>query len=1139
MMSIVKTLLPMTAAALLACVISSEATAAKKPALLFCGRLHNGYVTKPLHAKGFELDTCSAANMADKIDSGNYNVLVFDNLLPKHLQTVNAFLAKGGGVFVLNPHNYPDEETWTASNKWLAEIGARPRWERLMDRDGDNVAMAPLRVPLSWSTDVATQFADGVRGVWTHVNFNGTGPEQPMSFTLTNDWDVVVRGAKSMYTAPDTRKDPHIAPWLTEQGIESAPPLLAVRKVGRGRLAVVGIRWKWVLSPPHHCPPAEAMLTLGVDGRPSGWLQVFANVFRWLSEPSIEAGLGGFVTSDDLLYPKPKLVPIPEQKDWAVWSRSHPLSEAAMPQTAGLVGAKTALSGGSGSVADYVQAAKDAELDFIVFLEDTLQMNQQKWETLVAQCRASSDEMFLAVPGVTYEDAQGNHLYAFADEAKLPPDEMLLPDRRLATVQQIRSRTYFGYYNEYNRQKCIGGFWNHENNRLHYADYKLYNSFPIFTFADGRRVDSALDEYLYLQGIGGCQAVLALEMMTSPEQVAKRARDGWKVIAHRPLEQLGGSWFQRCYSFSGGSAQYITKGPQIILWEGPNRLAEPKGLWFRPDLWQYRLRLKVASEVGLKCVTIHDGDRQVMRRYLLDGEKEFAEEIIMSNSQQLAPLLIVEDVQGKRAISMSFWSRNLLKEEFMCSDRCNPLGNSRLVKKDRTGWAWTPVGFQNNLGVTASKGLLKIDLAPAVSLTPNSPTLPIDGKPAGFPTTTLRFNPRIPGEIEYLFQMPRVHVIGPEVGIGDAVLKYAFDPQEKGATHTRLGHEYITTDKRGKPAPQLGWGNAWGGWQHLVPTAKIDGFVRVHAWNWLIGGFRLGAVQGELTAKEDIEIPAEDPGIRIGRCGGDWQYFRGVEAIDLAEGASLPTSRGTFAALEHAGGSLVLVPLDGPLQLVAERGGGWSLWYAPADGTIEKGQTLRYMVGFAGAAGSMPGQFDGTPMSKLVKFAEDVGVAHPGRTAYRPVITRGEQLDNYFYWHLQADKGAVEVALPKVKLIALLSTVIEGLNDNWSVYMLDRNRDRPNFRALPIRDGRSYLDLDTEDNDMDLFFGHPVTADKHQVKITAAWMEQGKWSVEAHNPSDHLIHAHLKTNAGWTLFALDEQISLPPGSSKRWVVDDR
>ena len=33
---------------------------------------------------------------------------------------------------------------------------------------------------------------------------------------------------------------------------------------------------------------------------------------------------------------------------------------------------------------------------------------------------------------------------------------------------------------------------------------------------------------------------------------------------------------------------------------------------------------------------------------------------------------------------MSFYNRNLVKEEFFCSDRCNTLGNSRLRGRDGT-----------------------------------------------------------------------------------------------------------------------------------------------------------------------------------------------------------------------------------------------------------------------------------------------------------------------------------------------------------------------------------------------------------------------------------------------------------------------
>ena len=94
------------------------------------------------------------------------------------------------------------------------------------------------------------------------------------------------------------------------------------------------------------------------------------------------------------------------------------------------------------------------------------------------------------MPGLTYEDAQGNHLYVFGDNVRFPKPHMLLADRRLATTQPMRSRAYFDYINELVQQHAINGFWNHRQNFLPPADYKLYNSFPIVSFDDGRPIDA-------------------------------------------------------------------------------------------------------------------------------------------------------------------------------------------------------------------------------------------------------------------------------------------------------------------------------------------------------------------------------------------------------------------------------------------------------------------------------------------------------------------------------------------------------------------------------------------------------------------------------------------------------------------------
>jgi hypothetical protein len=103
--------------------------------------------------------------------------------------------------------------------------------------------------------------------------------------------------------------------------------------------------------------------------------------------------------------------------------------------------------------------------------------------------------------------------------------------------------------------------------------------------------------------------------------------------------------------------------------------------------------------------------------------------------------------------------------------------------------------------------------------------------------------------------------------------------------------------------------------------------------------------------------------------------------------------------------------------------------------------------------------------------------------------------------------------------------------------MLDKGRPAPNFRGLGVRDGRVYLDLDTEENDMDLFVGHPVTANRDEIAVTVAWEQEGKWRIETHNPTALPVAVQFKTNPGWTVFDFERQIDLPAGTSESWTID--
>ena len=1099
----------------------TSAVRADKPAVLFAMPPHNGYIVKPLVAMGFAVDSCAKDQLVSCLATDKYQVAVVTTLTDAERAVVEAFLARGGGVFVCNPDDsFSRTSDWTKTNEWLAKWGARPRWEILRDSDAGNVVSDIMGCRLSWSDRVTAPVNDGVKGVLTLMWSSTGGCEPPMSFDLSPEWNAVVRGANSLMNTPEKRNDIPLQPWQATTGFTSAPPLLAIRAAGKGRLAVLGIRCHWLFNPPPYCPTSEAMLSTGAGSKSSDWLRVFANTFRWLAAPAQQAGLGGAVTPDNLLNPPPDIWPILPQKTW----EPSPAPQPDHAQISGLIGARTALSSGHGTVADYVKAAKAAGLHFIVFLEDSLRMDERKWKQLVAQCTASSDADFAAVPGLTFEDAQGDHFYTFADNVQFPKAAMLLPDHRLATTQEMRSRAYFDYINEYIIQQAITGYWNHQANYLHPADYKLYNSFPIFSAVDGKPIDDAFPTYQYLLSVGGCQNLVALEFMTNPDQVAKRAKDGWRVVSYHTPDFLRKQWHDAAWTFSGMDyPQYITQGPTIPVWEAPNRMAETHGEWWRPDLEEYRLRFRAASTVGLKSVTLYDGE-QVFRRWLPGGAKSFAQELVFPNEQQHGFYLVVEDTAGKRAISMELWVRNLMLATYLLSDRCNFMGDARLRTASGEQW-WTPNGFRNGFGIPPNKGLLEQEIQPAIWLSQPAPTLPIDGAPGGFPTQEINFGAQIPGELRYIFSSPSDYLIGREIAIGQGNYQFGYDPAEEGAKTTPLGHPY--------QQPQRGAGGAWDSWHKLIPTKKVDGYVRTYACSFIPPeSFRIGWYETNLTVKDPITFEA-GKGFQVAYLTGNgWEMYLNGQHVELKDNATGAFHRGMVILLHERGGDILVMPIDGQLNYHHYSNGNFSFYYAPpGKTTLAKGETLRYTVAFAGASGRKP-------VAEMLDFAAKFGVSQPGAAAYAPVVTAGKSLDNYLIWQAASDGVKLEAKLPRAALNSFLPARVEGLHDNWSVYLLDRARPGINFRSLPIRDGVTYTELDPSAGDSDLFIGHPVTSTQPDMKLLVAWQEPGLWSIEAHNPTDRPLTATLTTTPGWTRFKFGETVKLRAGESHIWRVKE-
>jgi len=1130
---------------LLCLLLETAAQAALPPAVLFVGEIHPHYVAQPLKAMGIEVDTCTPGELAARLATRHYNVIVPVANDASLQQPLEAFMAQGGGVLLTSPFGHISRQTtWFPNPEWAAGYGARLRWEQLAETDPANSVTDLLNAPMSWSTPVASPVNEGVQHLLTLVGRLGWWP--PLGFDFSTDWTVVARFAPSVKGSKPTTVPERLRPYLPLEPSQGALPLMGIRQVGAGRMALVGISATWNFNPPAVCPTVEAMLTTGANGKPSDWLRLYANTFCWLAAPSLAAGWGGATTPEKLFKATGQWADAPPIR----WDTADPgkmtIPMGDMPQLKGLVGARTALSSGTGTVADYAKAARAAKLDYLVFLEDALKMDAAKFQTLVEQCKAASDDTFAAIPGLTYEDAQGNHLYSFGDNTKFPRPEMLLPDGRLATTNVSRTKVLFKYIFEYQNYRNVFGYWNYRQNYLSIADYKLYNSFSVYSFEDGKPLDSAFDDYRYLMGIGGCHGVLALEFMTSPAQVARRASAGWKVVATIPRQFGDGTYVQTLPDGVAGLRkkwtgslgcwppyQYITNGPLILSWDCQNICSIPSGEWWRPDLWEYRAHLHVAADNGLKAVTLYDGDRGIYRRWLPTGAKEFSHDLVLAQDQQRDLVLVVEDMAGGRAISMEVWNRNTMNNQFICGDRCNFLGNMRLRHQDGTVF-WLPCGFRPNMGLTPSKGAMGEGLLvePAVSLTPGSPTLPIDGAPLSWPSPRVEFGHHVSGEYREIFTYPSTYLMSPDIGIGQANYRLAYDSAEYGAKTTPLGHAYTDPEKQGIIGK-----NAWTSWYRLVPTKMLDGWSRLITGNAL-KDLRFGGYQAHLVMKQNAAFPQND-GMSVLNAAGSWELYDHGHPVDIPAVGEITGAfgKGTIAVQITPGGSVILIGTDDRLRYRRTKKT-LAVSYLPGNTTGEdksitltQGATVDLTVWWIGASGLLPKE-------KVLEAAHAFGVLEPGTVGYRPTLTRGVTRDNYLLWRVMAKDGAMEARIPKADLANFVTLALDGLNENWSAFLLDRQQTG-HFRAIPVRDGCGYAQLDLTAADVDLFIGHPVICDQPQVKVLVSWKSPGHWHIEAHNPGETPVQVHLRTNTGWTCFRFAETVDLAAGSSKVWAVDGR
>ena len=336
------------------------------------------------------------------------------------LELIPRFVNAGGGFF--SPGLCVSHGQTMSHELLLNRFEMSAPYERLYETDATRTYTMPtmFRQRFFLTQEIARNHpvTEGVQALWCYFPHDGaTLGEFPHPLVPKSPaWQVLVWGSP---TARSIRM-PNFGE-ATDEAREPAatyagkPPLLAVRELGKGRVAVSAMNQSQLIENGWHFAYQGVCLKNGNGTIPSDWEKLLINSYRWLAAPSLAAGTpGGFKPAQSA----DQRAAAAMQEQIQVGFERTKFGSPAGKHFKGLIGARTALSGGQGTVAEFAAAAQQAGYAWVVFTEAYDQMTEAKWQQLVAECAKATRltggaDDFWAVAGLEYKDQCGNRFVSY------------------------------------------------------------------------------------------------------------------------------------------------------------------------------------------------------------------------------------------------------------------------------------------------------------------------------------------------------------------------------------------------------------------------------------------------------------------------------------------------------------------------------------------------------------------------------------------------------------------------------------------------------------------------------------------------------------------------------------------------------
>ncbi len=1019
---------------------------------------------------------------------------LFSKVADDNMKTVLEYVKQGGSLLVMRNPGWQFGKDIDEYNQWLKPTGIKILPEQIVDPG--NMITLPSNGKLFWTKNISKhQITEGVEGLfYPAIRSKGyrcyTDFSSPVE--VNKSWTILARGGKSSKSVFNIRSGQIHEP--KPGTFNTAPPFLAVREYGKGRIAVMPLASSVYWHDCYHFFWENLPMEGDYWGMKGNGAKLMTNLFSWLAAPS--AGkFGNYI-------PKPipkKAAELGFQR--INWDRVK--LKGRIPEkvcVSGLIGPQSSLSGGKGTPEEFIKAAKEAGYGFIGFAEHLENMTPEKFSQLQKICAAASTGKFKAYPGFRYIDDSGNSWITFSD--------------KLTWAQKgWFSKKYPGRL-AVNNPLARGWKWPpliflhpNKNPEPPWAQGN-FTSMAVFTYGkDGKLIDDATSWYFRMLKNSFWFFPVAVNLIDSPDQVAATRKNKFQTMVRwfdnnvidgmsRPLRYKG----KPVWAFN----VFVSEGPvfddfQIINW-GCTDLAIPAN-----D--RFRMHLKARDPAGLTQVELFDGGKNLLRRFLPEKSKDFDETIDFYHDQEYRFVATLTDSKGRRAFSWPLRTATQENQFPRCSDNFNTMPRGK--------WWGQPKGLHNIRGfedylVVRNFVYFGFPLLLGVDETSRMAV-------EYHPLMVSRFGTIVDAIFENHY---------PKSARGNP------DSTDKAAA--TLKNEYITGRTR-----------------YTYFTCRQSGsLIELVEGNYKVlkdFSTRSACVFNTVGYPKTYGVAAtlDNGEFFAGQLTKEKRYFGGK------------LKKNGFAALFPCRfrGSLAAIPLQDGLSFSANTRpdmaySGLRLYLDPAKKNYKAGEELNFK--YIGVVS----QIDPAPDNSFVyDIINKLGI--DGRTAYSVKPTQGKVTGNMFILKLQAQDYGFSGRFSQAKLPLSLPVEISGLNPNWDAGILYKgkktlvvpcwvvNEFSERYEALRRRrltneiyhftvdaKGTAYLQVDTEVGAKNVYIGNLLICDNPEVRLTLVDTRPGKAAFVAHNPTDKAVTCSVKPGKGFSLFGnFAKDVTIPAGSS--------